>query len=110
MPNGIAKLRGVGRRNTCKMCSGNLRRWNRTPRGLGKQPSVRRPRTYAIAFQPLAALLLVEQRAEVVDGLRDDVEEQPILWLLEDIPPIEAIGPELRVLVREAHAPNSDTP
>src|SRR5262245_58078060 len=53
-----------------------------------------------------AALLSVEDVARVRDGVVGNVDEVAITRLTEDVAPIIAVRPELRVPVREVDAPD----
>src|SRR5690606_27878364 len=54
----------------------------------------------------LRPLLLVEQRASIVHGLRRRVYEQLLPRLLEHVPPVVAVRPQAGVPVGHEHRPD----
>ncbi len=51
-------------------------------------------------------LVLVPQRADVVEPLGHDVEEHPVAWFAEHVVPVVVVAPQLRVLERHDDAPD----
>src|SRR3954471_4978636 len=110
---GVANGRSVARVREWRWCpSGNGTRggsasprirleWlHRRDRRHGSEQSLpARPR----ARPHLSAFLLVEQRPGIVDGLCGNVEDQAVARLAEDIAPVVARRPQLRVLEGKSH-------